>query len=46
MNLQITLSAEVHPSEGQWLEEQLIIEKWGIFTTGTRIPTIQRTEKK
>jgi hypothetical protein len=43
-NLQTELEAETHLPVGQWLEEQLNIEKFRMFRVGTRKPTASRTE--
>jgi hypothetical protein len=39
---QTALAAEAHSAEGQWLQEQLNIEKLRVFRAGTRIPTVSR----
>jgi hypothetical protein len=42
-NLQTKFAAETHLSVGQWLEEQMNIQKFRIFPVGTRKPTVSRT---
>jgi hypothetical protein len=44
MGLQTALAAEVHPSEGEQLEEQLNTEKLRIFQQRTRILPVSRIE--
>jgi hypothetical protein len=43
-NLQIEFAARTHLAVGQWLEEQLNVEKFRMFRVGTRKPTASRTE--
>jgi hypothetical protein len=45
-SLQTTLAAEAHLAEGQFLlkEQTLNIEKSLIYRTGTRRPTVSKTE--
>jgi hypothetical protein len=45
-SLQTTLAAEAHLAEGQFLleEQTLNIEKPLIYRTGTRRPTVSKTE--
>jgi hypothetical protein len=44
INLETELAAETHLAVGQWLKQQLNIEKCRIFRVGTRKPTASRTE--
>jgi hypothetical protein len=48
MSLQTTLAAEAHLAEGQFLleEQTLNTEKSLIYRTGTRRPTVSKTEGK
>jgi hypothetical protein len=43
-NLQTECAAETRLAVGQWLEEQLNIDKFRMFRVGTRKPTASRTE--
>jgi hypothetical protein len=43
-NLQTEFAARTHLAVGQWLEEQLNVEKFRMFRVGTRKPTASRTE--
>jgi hypothetical protein len=44
-SLQTTLAAEAHLAEGQFLLEQTLnIEKSLMYRTGTRRPTVSKTE--
>jgi hypothetical protein len=43
-NVQTEFAAETNLAVGQWLEEQLNIEKFRMFRVGTRKPTASRTE--
>jgi hypothetical protein len=43
-NLQTEFPAETRLAVGQWLEEQLNIDKFRMFRVGTRKPTASRTE--
>jgi hypothetical protein len=42
--LQTAFAAETHLAEGQWLKAQLNVLKLCVFRTGTRMPTVSRTE--
>jgi hypothetical protein len=43
-NSQTEFAVETHLAVGQWLEEQLNIEKFQMFRVGTREPTASSTE--
>jgi hypothetical protein len=42
--LQTEFAAGTHLAAGQWLEEQLNVEKIRMFRVGTRKPTVSRAE--
>jgi hypothetical protein len=42
-NLQAEFEVRTHLALGQWLEEQLNVEKPRLFQVGTRKPTASRT---
>jgi hypothetical protein len=42
--LQTEFAARTHLAAGQWLEEQLNVEKFRMFLVGTRKPTASRRE--
>jgi hypothetical protein len=42
-NLQTEFAARTHLAVGQWLEEQLNVEKFRMFRVGTRKPSASRT---
>jgi hypothetical protein len=43
-NLQTEFAARTHLPVGEWLEEQLNVEKFRMFRVGTRKTTASRTE--
>jgi hypothetical protein len=44
VDLRTAFAADTYLAEGQWLKEQLNVEKLRMFRVGTGMPTVSRTD--